>query len=92
MLGIPLNNGDICGIHFAHQLALITVVAVQTYNLSSKLPAQAHQLHCPASRSHFPTPLRHAEKSSCIETEQRYLCRIRHFKRQNIMFISPPKD
>jgi len=32
------------------------------------------------------------KNSICIETEQRYLCRILHFNGQNLMFINPPND
>jgi len=32
------------------------------------------------------------KNSSCIETEQRYLCRGLHFNRQNWMLINPPND
>jgi len=66
MLGIPLNKGDIHEIHVAHRLALIhsTVVAVQTYNLSSKLLTQAHQLSL--QERHFPTPLRHCRKTAVV--------------------------
>ena len=39
-----------------------TLLAVQTYNLSSTLATQTHQLHYPLQERHFPTPLRHREK------------------------------
>ena len=39
-----------------------TLLAVQTYNLSSKLPTQTHQLHFSLQERHFLTPLRHMEK------------------------------
>jgi len=32
------------------------------------------------------------KNSICIETEQRYLCRILHFNRQNLIFIKLPND
>jgi len=38
------------------------LLAVETYNLSSKLPTKKPQLHYPASRTSFSAPLRHAEK------------------------------
>jgi len=41
---------------------LSTLLAVQTDDLSSKLPTKIHQLHYPASGSNFSAPLRHAEK------------------------------
>jgi len=37
-------------------------LAVQTYNLSSKLATHTHQLLSPLQECHFPTPLCHAEK------------------------------
>jgi len=41
---------------------LFTLLAVETYNLNSKLPTKMHQLHYPASRTSFPALLRDAEK------------------------------
>jgi len=76
----------------AYRLALIHSTAVQTYNLCSKLATQTHHLHYPLQERHFPAPSRHAEKSSCTETEQCYLCRVLHFNRQNLMLINPPND
>jgi len=32
------------------------------------------------------------KNSSSIETEQRYLCSVLHFNRQNLMLVSPPSD
>jgi len=32
------------------------------------------------------------KNSSCIETEQSYICRIIRFNHQNLLLISPPKD
>jgi len=32
------------------------------------------------------------KNSICIDTEQRYVCRILHFNRQNLMFTKPPND
>jgi len=40
-----------------------------------------HYWHCAVQKN-----------SHSIETEQRYLCRILHFNRQNLMLISPPND
>jgi len=39
--------------HIAYRLALFTFLGVQTYNLSSKLSTQTHQLHHLASRTPF---------------------------------------
>jgi len=79
MLSVALNNGvkpstkptlPIDWLGFA-------LLAIQTYNLSSKLPTQTHQLHYLASRtSPYGTITQYKKNSSFIETEQRYLCRV----------------
>jgi len=47
-----------------YRLALIHFIAVQTYNLSSKLLTKTHQdqMYYPASRTSFSNTIRHAEK------------------------------
>jgi len=32
------------------------------------------------------------KNSSCTETEKSYLCKVRHFNRQNLMLINSPND
>jgi len=66
-VSMPLNKGDFYEAHTAFRLSLVhlihpTVLAVQTYNLSSKLATQTYQLRYPLQERHFPTSLRHAEK------------------------------
>ena len=58
----PLNKGAFTKTTLPIGWLLSALLAVQTDNLSSKLPTKIHQLHYPASRGHFPAPLRHAEK------------------------------
>jgi len=53
MLSKPLNNLDLYETHVAYRLALIHSIAVQTYNLSSKLLTKTHQMHHPASGTSF---------------------------------------
>jgi len=61
-VSIPLNKGDFYGTGLTTGWLWFTLLAVQTYNLSSKLATQTHQLHHPLQERHFPTPLLHAEK------------------------------
>jgi len=51
----PLNKGDFTKttLPIAIGWLLITLLAVETYNLSSKLPTKMHQLLYPASRTSF---------------------------------------
>ena len=93
MLNITLNKGDFYQTPTAYRLALIDSTC------SSNRQAEVKVTH-----ANTPTPLlrfknviyRHhyvmQKNSSCIETEQRYLCRVLHFNRQNLMLISPPND
>jgi len=57
-----LNKGDLTKTTLPIGWLLSILLPVQTDNLSSELPTKIHQLHYPASRSHFRAPLRHAEK------------------------------
>ena len=148
-----MNKGDFTKTTLPIGWLLFILLAVETYNLSSKLPTKMHQLHqnrrqkvfnrgalhfcggldtqkinkaqliysvscfnlgvlgasfgglspqkppvatglnctTPLQERHFPAPLRHAENSSCIETEKSYLCKVLHFNRQNLL-IGPPND
>jgi len=51
----PLNKGDFkkTTLPIAIGYLLVTLLAVETYNLSSNLPTKMHQLHYPASRTSF---------------------------------------
>ena len=69
-----------------------TVVAVQTYNQSSKLPTQNTPTTLPRFKNvNFRQHYVMQKNSSCIENEQSYICRMLHFNRQNQMLKSPPK-
>jgi len=59
---VPLNKGDFTKTTLTIGWLLFTLLAVQTDNLGSKLPTKIHHLYYPASRSHFPAPLRYSEK------------------------------
>jgi len=61
-VSIPLNKGDFPETRMPPGWLWFTPLAVQTYNLSSKLTTQTHQLHYPLQECHFPTQLHHAEK------------------------------
>jgi len=88
-----LNKGDFTKTTLPIVWLLFILLAVETYNLSSKLPTEIHQLRYPASRTSF---FRHhyvlQKNSNCIETEKSYLCKVLHFNRQNFMLIGPPND
>jgi len=49
----PLNKGDFTKTTLPIGWLLFTLLAVETYNLHSKLPTKIHQLHYPASRTSF---------------------------------------
>jgi len=45
---------------------LFTLPAVETYNLSSKLPTKVHQLHYPASRTSFSGTIMSCRKAAVV--------------------------
>jgi len=49
----PLNKGDFTKTTLPIGWLLFALLAVETYNLSSKLPTKMHPLHYPASRTSF---------------------------------------
>jgi len=58
--------------------------------------AQSYPRKCincatPHQERHFPAPLHHAEKSSCIETDKSYLCKVPYY-RQIVMLIGRPNE
>ena len=59
---VPLKKGEFTKTTLPIGWLLFTLLAVETYNLSSKLPTQTHQMHYPLQERHFLAPLRHAEK------------------------------
>jgi len=48
-----LNKGDFTNTTLPIGWLLVTLLALETYNLSSKLPTKMHQLHFPHSRTSF---------------------------------------
>jgi len=70
MLSKPLNKGDFFETHVVYRLALIYSIAVQTDNLSSKLPTKTHQMHHSASNMSFSDTYVMQKNSRCIEIEQ----------------------
>jgi len=88
---IPLNKGDFYETHAVYRLALIHSTCSSNPTIWAHI--YPHTNHCPTplQERHFTTTLRHVVKQPCVETEQRYLCRVLHFNRQNLMLISPPK-
>jgi len=61
-VSIPLNKRDFYETRLPTGWLRFILPAVQTYNLSTKLATQTHQLLYPLQERHFPTLLRHAEK------------------------------
>ena len=55
-VSIPLNKRDFCKTRLPTGWLWFTLFAVQTYNLSSKLATQTHQLLCLLQEHHLPTP------------------------------------
>jgi len=55
-----LNKGDFTKTTLPLGWLLFTLLAVETYNLSLKLPTKMHQLHYPLQERHFLATLRHA--------------------------------
>ena len=52
--------------HVAYRWLLFTLLAVETYNLSSKLPTKTHQLHYPASRTSFSGIITSCRKTAVV--------------------------
>jgi len=50
---VPLNKGKFTKTTLPIGWLLFTLLVVETYNLSTKLPTKMHQLHYPASRTSF---------------------------------------
>jgi len=72
---------------------LFTLLTVETYNLSSKVPNENE----PTALSRFKNVIfRHhyvmQKNSRCTETEKSFLCKVLHFNSQNLMLIGPPND
>jgi len=74
---------------------LVLIYSACSSNRQSEL--KVTHAHTPTALPRFKNVIfRHhyvmQKNSSCIETEQRYLCRVLHFNRQNSMLISSPDD
>jgi len=93
---IPLNKGDYYETHAAYRLALI----LSTYSSNRQSELKVTNANTPTTvprlqERYFPRFLHHyvmQKNSRCIKIEQRYLCRVLQFNRQNSMLISPPND
>jgi len=80
-------------IHAAYRLVLIHSAC--SFNRQSEF--KVTHANTPTALARFKNVIcRHhyamQKNSSCTETEQRYLCRVLHFNRQNSMLIRPPND
>jgi len=93
MLSTPLNKGDLYEIHAAYWLVVIHSACSSNRQSEFKVthtntPTALPRFKNVISRHHYVMQ----KNGSCIETEQRYLCRVLHFNRQNSMWIRPPND
>jgi len=61
-----LNKGDITKTTLPIVWFLFTLLAVKTYNLSSKLPMKMDQLHNPASRTSFSGTITSCRKTAAV--------------------------
>jgi len=66
MLSKPLNKGDFCKTQVAYRLTLIHFMAVQTDNLSSKLPTKTHQMHHTDSKTSFSDTIASCRKTAIV--------------------------
>jgi len=87
-VSIPLNKREFCETRLPTSWLWFTLLAVQTYNLSSELATQTHQLHYPLQERLFPTPLLHAEKQQLHWNWAILPLQILHFNRQNLLLIT----
>jgi len=88
-----LNKGDFYEAHAAYWLTLIH----STCRINQQYKLKVSHVNTPTALSRFKMVIfRHhyvmQKNSRCIETEQRYLCRVLHFIHQNLKLISPPND
>jgi len=61
-----LNKGDFTKTTLPIGWILFTLLAVETYNLHSKLPTKIHQLHYPASRTSFSGTMTSCRKTAVV--------------------------
>jgi len=93
MLSIPLNKGDFYKSHADYRLALIH----STCSLTRQSELKVTHENTPTILPRFKNAIfRHhyimQKNSRCIETEQSYLCRVLHFKSQNLMLLNPSNE
>jgi len=93
MLSIPLNKEDFYEIHAAYRVVLIHCACSSNRQSEFKVT----HANTPAALPRFKNVIfRHhyvmQKDSSCIENEQRYLCKVLHFNCHNSMLIHPPND
>jgi len=61
-----LNKGDFTKTTLPIVWLLFTLIAVENYNLSSKLPTKMHQLHYPTSRTSFSCTIMSCRKTAVV--------------------------
>jgi len=61
-----LNKGDFTKTTLPIGWLLFILLAVETYNLNSKLPTKIHQVHHPASRTSFSDTITSCRKTAVI--------------------------
>jgi len=66
MLWHTVEKGDFYETHTAYRWFCLTLLGIQTDNLSSKLPVKTHQLHYPASRTSFSDTITSYRKTSVL--------------------------
>jgi len=64
---VPLNKGDLTKTTLPIVWLLFTLLTVETYNLSSKLPTKTHRLHYPASRTSFSGTITSCRKTAVVQ-------------------------
>jgi len=80
-----LNKGDFTITTFLIVWLLFTLLRVETYNLSSKLPTKINQLHCPASRTPFSGTITSCSKTAIVlKLRKVFFCKVLHFNRQTL--------
>jgi len=87
-----LNKGDFTETTLPIVWLLFTLLAVETYNLSSKFPTKIHQLRYPASRTSFSGAIASCRNTAVVLKLRSYLCKVLHVNGQNLMLIDPPND
>jgi len=66
MFSVSLNKGDFTKTTLPIGWLSFTLLAGETYNMSSKLPTKIHQLHYPASRASFSGTITTCRKTAVV--------------------------